>query len=82
MTGFNSANRAQLREAEVAVHSSATSVGVSSVSDYIELRRAQIAEDLLYASDYNQVCRMQAAVAELDLLLRIIRKGPFKKPNE
>lgn len=82
MTEFSSAKRQLLREAEAAVHTNASSVGVSCVSDYIELRRAKLVEDTLAAPDYNTVCRIQGAVEELDLMLRAIRKGPLTKPSE
>jgi len=70
--------RAQMREAESLIHSQSSTVGMSATSDYIELRRAEIVEEMLHCSSMTEVAEKQGRVRELDMLLRVIRTGPYE----
>lgn len=81
MSEFSSAKKKLLVEAQASIHSQASTVGVSCVKDYIELRRAMMMEQMLSAPNYDVVCRIQGAVEELDEQLRVINHGPHKVPQ-
>lgn len=81
MSEFSSVKKKQLVEVQGSIHAQASTVGVSYVKDYIELRRAMMLEQMLSAPDFNVVCRIQGAIEELDEQLRVINQGPHKVPK-
>ena len=66
------------RELEFTIHSNYSSVGISAVKDYIDLRRSQVMEGMLNAMSMEEVADAQGRVRELETLHRIICNGPHE----